>query len=120
MTTKKSDSSMAFLAKAMCQTDADISSLSEAVAAVVAWCREAEAQGTVPVNFMDRVVAGNEFYRLRSEREVLQECVYQLDAAQNIGALRELLGTRIDILSQRIALFEVEDGKKSIGDTGTG
>ena len=74
----------------------------------------------VPVNFMDRVVADNEFYRLRSEREVLQECIYQLDAAQNIGALRELLGTRIDTLSQRIALFEVEDGKKSIGDTGTG
>ena len=120
MSTKKPASPMAFLANTTGQADADVSSLYEAVAAVVAWCREAEAQGAVPVNFMDRVVADNEFYRLCSEREVLQECLCQLDAAQNIGALRELLGTRIETLNQRIALFEVEDGKKSIGDTGTG
>ena len=97
--------------------NSDLSFLSESVAAVVAWCREAEATGTIPDNYFSAPVWTRETHRIHSERSVLESCLQQLDGADDIDALRSMLGIRIEALTERL---EGKDGSESTGNTEKG
>lgn len=97
--------------------DSDLSFLSESVAAVVSWCREAEATGAIPTNYFSTSVWTQESHRLHSERAVLESCLQQLDGAADIDALRSMLGIRIEALTERL---EGKDGSESAGNTEKG
>ena len=108
------------LAKSVEQMSADMSLLSESVALAVAWCKEAEESGQIPTNFMEGLHRDQEFQRLRTECRVLKNCLQHLNGADNIDALKLVLGTRIEAITDRMESLEAHDGTESIGNTGTG